>query len=105
MTIQEDVKKRAKSRTRVLMVGTIVSAAGSHRVLLRDISVEGAQVYADKALSAGQDACFRRGPIFVAARIAWYRRGIAGLKFYRQLTTAERDAAFRSVVMDEVEVR
>jgi hypothetical protein len=101
MTIQENVKRRAKTRTRVLMTATVTTPTGTHKVLVRDISREGAQIYADKSVSVGHDACFRRGPIFVAARIAWCRNGIAGLKFYRELTTSERDAAFHSVVFSE----
>ena len=97
MTIQQNVKKRAAGRTRVLMTATVTSPAGSHKVLVRDISRDGAQIYADKAISAGHDAYFTRGPIFVAARIAWCRNGIAGLKFYRQLTPSERNAAFHAV--------
>jgi hypothetical protein len=84
------VKRRAKTRTRVLMTATVITPAGSHKVLVRDISREGAQIYADKSISAGNDACLRRGPIFVAARIAWCRNGIAGLQFYRELTTGAR---------------
>jgi len=101
MTIQENVKRRAKSRARVLMTATVISPTGSHKVLVRDISHDGAQIYAEKTILAGHDACFRRGPIFVAARIAWCRNGNAGLKFYRELTTSERDAAFHSVVLGE----
>lgn len=105
MTVQENVKRRAKTRTRVLMTATVTSPTGSHKVLVRDISREGAQIYADKSISAGYDACFKRGPIFVAARVAWCRNGIAGLKFYRELTTSERDAGFHSVLLAEGDQR
>lgn len=83
------------------MTATVTSPTGSHKVLVRDISREGAQIYADQSISVDQDACFRRGPIFVAARIVWCRNGIAGLKFYRELTTSERDTAFHSVAFHE----
>lgn len=105
MTIQENVKRRAKSRTRVLMTATVTSPNGLHKVLVRDISREGAQIYADKSIAAGHDVCFRRGAIFVAAHITWCRNGIAGLKFYRELTTLERDGAFHPVVLAEGEQR
>lgn len=83
------------------MTAAVTSPSGTYNVLVRDISREGAQIYADKSISAGHDVCFRRGSIFVAARIAWCRNGMAGLAFYRQLTMRERDAAFHSVVLDE----
>ena len=97
----EEAKRRAAGRTRVLMTATLVSPTGSHKVLVRDISREGAQIYADASITAGHDACFERGPLFVAAHIAWCRSGIAGLKFYRELTAEEQDAAFHSVIPPE----
>ena len=87
------------------MTATVVSPTGSHKVLVRDISRQGARIYADTKISAGHDICFKRGPIFVAARIAWCRSGIAGLKFYRELTTLERDAALHSVILDKTNRR
>ena len=101
MTIEADLKRRAKDRTRVLMTATVTSPTGTHKVLVRDISREGAQIYASETIFAGHDVCFRRGPIFVAARIVWRRNGIAGLKFYRELAIAERDAAFHPVELVE----
>ncbi len=89
----------------MLMTATVTSHKGSHKVLVRDISNEGAQIYAEKTMSAGHDVCFKRGPIFVAANIAWCEKGIAGLKFYRHLTTSERDTAFHSVILDVGEER
>ncbi len=99
MTIQENINLRTKSRTRVLMTGTLVTSEGSHRVRVHDVSRDGAQIYVNKAISEGDDVCFRRGPIFVAAHVAWCRNGMVGLKFYRELTMAERHAAFQSVVI------
>lgn len=101
MTIQDNVLRRAKTRTRVLMTATVTSPTGSHKVLVRDISRHGAQIYAYKGICAKQDACFSRGPIFVAARIVWCRRGEAGLEFYRELSLAELADAFHPGVSRE----
>jgi len=98
MTFEENIKRRTRGRTRVLMTATVISSEGSHKVLVRDISRTGAQIYADKRIPKGHDVCFRRGPMFVAAHIAWSSHGVAGLQFYRELTTAEHEAAFPSVV-------
>jgi hypothetical protein len=90
MNVKEKIiRKRSETRTRVLMSGTLVSASGSHPVLVRDVSADGAQVYADKSITQGQDVCLTRGPIFVAAYVAWNRNGVAGLKFYHPLSASE----------------
>jgi len=105
MTLQENTKRQTRSRTRVLMTATVISSVGSHKVLVRDISRTGAQIYADNRVPKGHDVCFGRGKMFVAAHIAWSRQGVAGLQFYRELTKAEREAAFPSVVPIEGDER
>jgi hypothetical protein len=104
VTIQKKIRRRVDSRTRVLMSATVISPAGSHQVLVRDISRTGAQIYADKKIKRGHDVCFKRGPIFVAAQVAWRQEGCAGLQFYRELTASEREAAFHTVVLTESDV-
>lgn len=101
MTIQENLNRRTKSRTRVLMAATVISQTGSHQVLVRDISRHGARIYAKKSISEDHDVCFRRGPIFVAARIAWWKSGVAGLEFYRELTPHENQGAFLPLALAE----
>lgn len=92
MSIQEDITRRTTKRTRVLLTGTVISSAGSKTVRIRDLSAVGAQVYAEDVLSG--DVCFKREKLFVAARVAWRRRGVAGLEFYRELTPLEVEEAF-----------
>lgn len=89
---------RTPERTRVLMTGTLFTPAGAHRVLIRDLSRGGAQVYAEDAIPADCDAVFKRGSIFVAARVAWSTAREAGLQFYRELSPSEVDSAFHAVV-------
>lgn len=66
---------------------------------MRDISRHGAQIYTDDKLTEGHDVCFRKGPIFIAARIARCKDGVVGLQFYRELTASERQSTFHSVVL------
>jgi hypothetical protein len=101
VTIQENIKGRVKSRTRVLMSATVISPEGKHKVLVRDFSHTGAQIYADTKIKRGNDVCFIRGPVFVAAHVAWCKKGCAGLEFYRELTASEREAAFHTVMLTE----
>ena len=101
MTIQEQVKRRAHSRTRVLMTANLILADGSHNVLVRDISRHGAQVYAEKRIPEGEDACFRRGRLFVAANVTWCKNGEAGLKFYRDLSASDLAETFHAVMIAE----
>jgi hypothetical protein len=96
-----NIVRRTGSRARVLMTGTLTTLHGSHKVLVRDISRNGAQIYADRNISAGSDACFERGPIFVAAQVAWCRKGETGLKFYRELSASEVELAFHTAVMQQ----
>lgn len=82
---------RNTKRTRVLMIGTLVTPAGSQKVRLRDISRTGAQLIVEKDPPAGCDAVLRRGSLFAASRVAWIREGEVGLEFYRELSATEID--------------
>lgn len=75
--------------TRVLTSGTLVTSAGEQKVLVRELSRFGAQIYAGRGIASGQDACFSKGTLFVAGRVISCDRGDATLKFYRELTLPE----------------
>jgi hypothetical protein len=105
MTVRQTFDKRTSSRKRVLMTAKVVSAVASHGVRLRDISRTGVQISTDTRIPEGQDVCFSKGPIFVAAHVAWSRHDAAGLRFYRELTTAEHETAFHPVVLIEGDER
>jgi PilZ domain len=76
---------RKGDRKHVLLSATVISADGPHEVRMRDLSPTGVQIACDGALVEHSDVIFRRGAIFVAARVAWTDTGKAGLEFYRQL--------------------
>ena len=80
------------------MNGTLFTPEGAYRVLLRDISRTGAQVFAEAPIAAECDAVFKRGSVFAAARVAWSNQREAGLRFYRELTSAELNSMFHPVV-------
>jgi hypothetical protein len=101
VTSEPKTRKRTNSRSRVLMTGNVVTADGSHQVLLRDISQHGARICAGNRISAGQDAYLRRGPIFLVARIAWSRSNEAGLEFYREMTHDDLARAFHRVIFPQ----
>jgi hypothetical protein len=84
---------RKGERKRVLMRGTIYTPAGAFVVWIRDISAEGASVSGEDRLPNDCDVIFKRGGLFVAARIAWSNSTGAGLKFYRELDDTEVGAA------------
>ena len=79
---------------RVLVTAKITSAPGSHSVLVRDISIKGAQIYT-QSLVIGSDGCFARGELFVAIHVVWFTRGGAGVQFYGQLSSQELEAVSR----------
>jgi hypothetical protein len=92
-----DALPRSRSRTRVLMGGTLFTPNGAQRVLMRDVSVNGAQVSGDDAIPHSCDAVFKKGSLFVAARVIRSRGSEAGIRFYRELTPAELDSLFHPV--------
>jgi hypothetical protein len=77
------------------MGGTLFTPHGAQRVLMRDVSPTGAQVSGDEAIPHSCDAVFKKGKLFVAARVVRSRGVEAGLQFYRELTAAELDALFQ----------
>ncbi len=82
-----DTARTAKS-SRVFMSAVLTTPAGHHRVTVRDISSQGAQVGGVTGLAVC-DALFRRGEVIAAARVAWVKGDEAGIHFYRELTADE----------------
>ena len=91
---------RAK-RTRVLITGSLMTAAGMQKVTVRDVSRTGAHVIGVKNLRAECDAIFCRGDLFAAARIAWVDGNEAGLRFYRELSPEEIDGRLPGSLLRE----
>lgn len=75
---------RKLDRKHVLLNATIISLDGSQDVRIRDLSQSGAQIFCDRPPAENCDVIFKRGRLFVAARIAWANKTVAGLQFYRQ---------------------
>jgi hypothetical protein len=89
---------RSSHRTRVLMGGILFTPEGVQRVRIRDVSPTGAQVTGETAIPHACDAIFKRGSVFVAAKITRSRQAEAGLEFYRELSSAEVDSMFHCVM-------
>ena len=77
---------RTYARKRVLMQASIISAHGIHRARINDLTVSGVRISAEPPLEKDTDVIFKRGKMFVAARVAWTTAGGAGLEFYRPPT-------------------
>ena len=82
---------RNTKRTRVLLAATLTTPAGPQKVTIRDISRSGAQVATQARIESDCDAIFKRGSLFVAARVAWVSNDEAGIRFYRELSPEEID--------------
>lgn len=80
---------RRASRTRVLMVGTIVTCSGSQRVRIRDFSSKGAQVVLEGGNLAKCDVLLKRGDLCAAAQVAWIKGDEVGLTFYREISAED----------------
>jgi len=96
--IAPPLRARAAKRTRVLMTGTLFSPYGAQRVRIRDIAATGAQVLLEAEIPADCDAILKRGELFVAGRVTRVVGRETGLQFYRELSQAEIERAFHSVV-------
>jgi len=88
MTIANSDLRRAPRR-RVLMEATIISAEGTQRARINDLTRAGARISCRRLLQKDADVIFSRDRLFVAARVAWTAGASAGLEFYRELPTPE----------------
>lgn len=88
---------RAEKRTKVLMIGTLLTPEGAQKVKIRDISSTGAHLSSTGRITDGCDALFKRGSLFAAARVAWSRNDQAGIEFYRDLSPTEVASTFHPV--------
>jgi hypothetical protein len=91
----EPAPDRAFPRSRVLMTGTLMTPEGAVSVRIRDISVGGAEVWAESSVRGDCDAILKRGTFFAAARVVRSGERTLGLQFYRTLSDDEFAAAFQ----------
>jgi len=82
-------------RSRVLMTATLMTPDGAVSVRIRDISVAGAQIWAESPVPTDCDAILKRGSFFAAARVVRDGERTAGLQFYRRLSDQEFASAFQ----------
>jgi len=87
---------RALGRTHVLLTGTLMTPEGAVQVRVRNISADGAQIWAERPIRADCDAVLKRGALFAAAKVIWADEHHAGLSFYRNLTRDEFDLRARA---------
>ena len=69
---------RNHARKRVLMQASIISAHGTHSARIVDLNVSGVRISCEPPLEKDSDVIFKRGKLFVAARVAWTMPGGAG---------------------------
>ena len=82
-------------RSRVLMTATLMTPEGAVSVRIRDISVAGAQIWAESPVPTDCDAILKRGSFFAAARVVRDGERTAVLQFYRRLSDQEFASAFQ----------
>lgn len=82
-------------RSRVLMTATLMTPEGAVSVRIRDISVAGAEIWAESAVPSDCDAILKRGSFFAAARVVRNGERTVGLQFYRLLSDHEFESAFQ----------
>lgn len=80
---------RRSSRTRVIMMGTLITCEGSKRVRIRDFSKKGAQVVVESGQVTNCDVLLKRGDLCAAAHVAWIKGDEVGLTFYREISAED----------------
>lgn len=80
---------RRSTRTRVLMVASLVTCSGTQRVRIRDFSSKGAQVVLEGGNLTKCDVLLKRGDLCAAAHVAWVKGDEVGLTFYRDISADE----------------
>jgi hypothetical protein len=73
--------RRAEPRYSVLLAGQAISASGSSPVIIRDLSVRGAQLEGSSLPPPGRLLILRKGPLEAAGRVTWRNGNRAGLRF------------------------
>lgn len=74
---------RDHARKRVLMNASIISATGTHRARIDDLTISGVRLTCHPPLENDTDVIFKRKATVVAARVVWAAGTSAGLEFYR----------------------
>jgi len=77
------------------MTATLMTPHGAVSVRIRDISVAGAQIWAESPVPTDCDAILKRGSFFAAARVVRSVERTAALQFYRRLSDQEFASAFQ----------
>jgi len=72
---------RRSSRSNVLLKATLETPGGSHEVVLRNLSEEGALVQGAKLPVPASRVLFHRQGLSVPGRVAWSHCGCAGIEF------------------------
>src|SRR4051794_32485588 len=94
-----DSARRTGRRKRVLMTATLMACDGPHKAQVKDVSAEGARVLVSQPIIPNSDAIFRRGTVFVAAKVAWSEANEVGLRFYRSLSEADLASISRPAIV------
>ena len=80
---------RRNSRFCVLLNAELVTTTDQQAVKVRDISVGGARLEAQRPIARGRDLILRRGTIEVFAQIKWLSGNERGIEFDDAITEAE----------------
>ena len=76
---------RGEPRYTVLLTGTAITTSGSLDVVIRDLSLTGAQIQGRVLPAIGKLIILRKGALEVSGRIAWREGNRAGIRFEQAL--------------------
>ena len=85
--------RRKAGRLRLRLPAQIITPKGTERVVLCDLSEDGARVFARTDLPRGRDVVLRWGQSEAFGSVVWERAGFHGLQFEEPLARAVLVAA------------
>ena len=80
---------RATSRTNLFVAATLHVANDAHSVMIRDLSVSGAQIEGSVRLEIGAEVTLYRGPLSVQGHVTWSKNRRTGLRFASPISVPE----------------
>ena len=80
---------RRKPRFRVLLNAELVTTTDEQAVIVRDISIGGARLEAQRPIARGRDVILRRGTIELFAQIRWLSGNECGIEFDDAISEVE----------------
>ena len=82
-------RPRGAVRSKVFRLAGLLTARGTERAHVLDVSATGARLHCAAALAAGDEVAIETAGVTVRGRVMWIADGRIGLRFHRRLSEGE----------------